>query len=492
MYGNGVDPTDFPMPPHLPGRSPLSPRIESSTMAPPKRSKPDPEAPTTANSSGVSRRTFVQGAAAIAGAALIDAGCGDDESAGPSGTTVTTSQGGGTGTGTGGAGGTGGTVGSGGSGGGTGGAGGSPPQDLTNHVLVARNGTPNDNVLAVLAAAGGIQRFIGADDVVVLNPNGQWPRQGYTNTECMKALIDAILARPGGFDGEIIIAEHVHRSPADSMEGSYCWNISPGENRQNNWPDMSYFELVQDYHDNGHPNVTANPLYDSGGSTGFSPVADPSELGAGEQGWVRNTYTTQATGETVRLAHPILRSSYSDALVDLHSGVWENGGYSGRAVKLIFLPTLNNHSSFNNEDYAGPTSAVKCHLGIVEFSGDTGVNLHNIGYGNEHPEAVGESVGHLITQILTPTFYLTCAEYTGHRGRTATEAEHTRTVGLCLEPVTLDYWMCKYVMYPIATSQEFMNPDNDNNLRAQLQGCHDMGVGTLVEAEMTVDEQDLS
>jgi hypothetical protein len=325
------------------------------------------------------------------------------------------------------------------------------------------------------------------DDVVVLKPNGQWPKQGYTNTACLKGLIDAILARPGGFGGEIIIAEHIHRSPADAMGGSYCWNISPGANRENNWPDMSYFELVQHYHDQGNPNVTANPLYDSGQSD-WVPVGGPTELGAGQQGWVRTTYTTPSTGGLVRLSRPILRSAHSDALIDLGGEVWQGGSTTNQAVKVVFLPTLNNHGSFDNEDYAGPTSALKCHLGIVEFAGSDGVNLHDIGYGNGHPEAVGEAVGHLITQILSPTFYLTCAEYTGYRGRTTDQAEHTRAVGLCLEPVTLDFWMCKYVMYPIATSQTFMNPDNDNNLRRQLEGCHSQGVGTLDEAQMVVEE----
>ena len=65
----------------------------------------------------------------------------------------------------------------------------------------------------VIALAGGIQQFIAQDDVVVLKPNGQWPNQGYTHTQSMKALIDVILNRPGGFAGEIIITEHVHRDP---------------------------------------------------------------------------------------------------------------------------------------------------------------------------------------------------------------------------------------------------------------------------------------
>jgi hypothetical protein len=360
------------------------------------------------------------------------------------------------------------------------------------HVYVAKNGTPTTNVQSAIALAGGIQIFVGYDDAVVLKPNGQWPRQGYTHTGCLKALIDVILDRPGGFAGEIIIAEHVHRNPTTALSGSYCWNMSV-DNRQNNWPDMNYFELVADYHTRGIPNVTAIPLYDSGQGD-FVAVSGPADLTGDQHGWVRTTYTTMAHGRTCRLSHPILRSAYSGRLIDLQNGVWEGGSYTGQQVKVIFLPTLNNHGSFGSEDYAGPTSALKCHLGIVEFAGSSGYNLHYIGYESSPgtPQDMGESVGHLITQVLSPAFYLTCAEYTGYRGRTSGEAAHTKTVGLCADPVTLDYWMCKYVMYPCATSQSFMNPDNDNNLRLALLGCHALGVGTVDEAEMVVHQIDLT
>ena len=369
-------------------------------------------------------------------------------------------------------------------------------QALPVHVYVARNGTPITNVQRVIALAGGIQNFISYDDAVVLKPNGQWTRQGYTHTECMKALIDIILNRPGGFAGEIIIAEHVHRAPPpasdNALANKYCWNMS-ASNRVRNWPDMNYFELVNDYNTHGVPNVTAIPLYDSG-QDNFVTVTGPAGLAAGQHGWVRTTYTTTANGRTVRLSHAILRSSYSGKLIDLKNGVWENGAYNGQQVKLIFLPTLNNHGSLNSEDYAGPTSALKCHLGIVEFAGASGTfSLHGVGYDAAiSPQAMGESVGQLITQILTPIFYLTCAEYTGYGGRESSLATQTKTVGLCADPATLDYWMCKYVMYPCATSQTFMNPDNDNNLRKALVGCNSKGVGTLNESEMVVQLSDLS
>jgi hypothetical protein len=364
-------------------------------------------------------------------------------------------------------------------------------QTLPVRVYVARNGTPVSNVQRVIALAGGIQQFIGYDDAVVLKPNGQWPLQGYTHTECMKALIDVILSRPGGFAGEIIIAEHVHRDATETLSENYCWNMSIN-NRDNNWPDMNYFELVADYHTRSIPNVTAIPLYDSGQGD-FVAVTGPGDLAAGQRGWVRTTYTTTTNGRTCRLSHPILRSAYSGRLIDLQNGVWEGGAYNGQQVKLIFLPTLNNHSYFGHEDYAGPTGALKCHLGIVEFAGSGGYNLHGVGYNTPiSPQAMGETVGHLITQVLSPTFYLTCAEYTGYRSRTDPTAAHTKTVGLCADPATLDYWMCKYVMYPCATSQTFMNPDNDNHLRQALIGCNSKGVGTIDEAEMIVRLSDLS
>ena len=46
-------------------------------------------------------------------------------------------------------------------------------------------------------------------------------------------------------------------------------------------------------------------------------------------------------------------------------------------------------------------------------------------------------------------------------------------------------------MYPCATSQAFMNPDNDNNLCKALVGCCSNGVGTINECETVVHQVDL-
>jgi hypothetical protein len=362
-------------------------------------------------------------------------------------------------------------------------------------VYVAQNGSPVSNVGRAVALAGGIPRFVDSSDVVVLKPNGQWPNQGYTHTQCLKALIDLILYRPGGYTGEIIIAENIHRSPTDAMGSAYCWNMSAG-NRINNWPDMNYLDLIADYHNRGILNVTAAPLYDSGTTNPvWKKVTGPGQLAAGENGWVHAPYTVAKNGRTVELSYAIIRSSYSNKLIDLKNGVWQSGAYTGQKVKIICLPTLNNHGyGINNEDYAGPTSAVKTHIGFVDFNNLSGGNytLHDVGYsGTPDPQAMGEAVGYLVSQVIQPSFYLTCAEYTGHISRTDATAAHTRTVGLCTDPVTLDYWMCKHVVYPIA-NQTFMNPDNTSNLRKALVGASSKGVGTYTEAQIIQHLSDLS
>ena len=80
-------------------------------------------------------------------------------------------------------------------------------------VFRSLNGGPEENLQKVLELAGGIERFIGADDVVVIKPNVQWWNQGAPNPCSKSALVDIIMDRPGGFRGEVVMAENCHRGP---------------------------------------------------------------------------------------------------------------------------------------------------------------------------------------------------------------------------------------------------------------------------------------
>ena len=360
-------------------------------------------------------------------------------------------------------------------------------------VYVVKNGTPTSNMQKVIELAGGIESYVDKTDVVLLKPNLQWPNQGYTHTEAAKAIIDIILNRPGGFTGEIIIAENISSDEDREDKG---WAASP-QYRQNNWPDMNYNELVDWYHTNGILNVSSAKL----SSSSYPIVSGPSE----GHGFVTIDYTLKnsesANGRVCRLYYPIIRSAYSDKLIDTKYGVWseKDRKYTDQQVKLFFLPTLNNHGGSGREDYAGATGAVKCHLGFVRNlwkTGDGTYGLHQIGY--EHPDgtvpmAVGEAVGELITNIIQPTFYICVAEYAGWGGRTWVDgAEHTKTIGLCKDPVTLDYWMGKNVLGPSNGGSEssYLDPSNNNNFRDTLLGCNSKGVGSLDENEMLVQVYD--
>ncbi len=356
-------------------------------------------------------------------------------------------------------------------------------------IYVSRNGTPATNMQKAIELAGGITSFVDADDVVVLKPSLQWGNQGYTHTLATKALIDIILSRPGGFSGEIIVAENTHGKEENTDRG---WAASSA-NRTNNWPDMNYNELVAWYGSHGHPNVTPAKLI----ADNYPVVSGP----AGGQGYVNYDYTISnsggANGRVCRLSYPIIESAYSGKLIDTKYGVWSGGTYTGQNVKLMFLPTLNSHGS-RREDYAGATSAVKCHLGFVRSNWNTrdGTNgIHATGYYGTpvYPEAVGEAVGEYITNVIHPTLYLTVAEWAGWGGRTWTGgAENTKTIGVCTNPVALDFWMGKEVLAPSNGGSEasYLDPTNSGTFRKTLEGCHAKGVGTLSESNMIVSLHD--
>ena len=171
--------------------------------------------------------------------------------------------------------------------------------------------------------------------------------------------------------------------------------MSPG-NRQRNWADMNYLELVSDYHHAATPTSARFPCAIQRLQR-LGSRQRPGDVPAGKHGWVHLPAYTASNGNQYHPSYAILRSSYSGSLVDLRNGVWANGGYTGQHVRLIFLPTLNNHSGLDSEDYAGPTSAVKCHIGFIE-----GTSLHSVGYNSGDADAVGEAVGHLITAVVHP------------------------------------------------------------------------------------------
>jgi hypothetical protein len=53
----------------------------------------------------------------------------------------------------------------------------------------------------------GPDGLISGDDVILIKVNCQWDERGGTNTDLLKALIQAVVDHPDGFTGEIIVAD---------------------------------------------------------------------------------------------------------------------------------------------------------------------------------------------------------------------------------------------------------------------------------------------
>ena len=75
----------------------------------------------------------------------------------------------------------------------------------------ALNGSPEENISRVIELMGGIENIIGPDDVVVIKPNVQWWNQGVPNLAALSEFVEIIMNRPGGFNGEVVLGENVHR-----------------------------------------------------------------------------------------------------------------------------------------------------------------------------------------------------------------------------------------------------------------------------------------
>jgi hypothetical protein len=70
------------------------------------------------------------------------------------------------------------------------------------------------NVESVMEKLGGIERFVGKNDVVLVKVSAQWWNQGMTNVAAVRRFIELVLAIPG-FAGEVIVFENTHFLSAD-------------------------------------------------------------------------------------------------------------------------------------------------------------------------------------------------------------------------------------------------------------------------------------
>ena len=361
---------------------------------------------------------------------------------------------------------------------------------------LARDDTaPEQNITNLFNLySNGIEKIFGKNDLVAIKVSASFPEQGYTNSRCLRVLIEKILNRPGGFNGEIVIFDNIHRpNPDNDLSSGWAADVLKN-NTRNNGENLN--SLIKSFESTGKvfkvhlEDVAINPQKWVVLNPNSPQYPIPPE---GKNGWIRHRVSIPNSGRDVTLSVPVFRLP-NGKIINLSSdgGIYENGKKTSQPLKLIIATPLNYHSK-----YAGVEGAVRAHFGLIELPGgisqkeghfeDGSLNLHTLGYTDNRPEWVGTAIGIYIKQYLYPALYICCAEWSGFAGTFgAGTAIQTKVVAICDDPVTIDYYLGKYVLFSCDKSRLWNNPENNFAFGRTLKACFQQGIGTIDENEMTV------
>ncbi len=351
-------------------------------------------------------------------------------------------------------------------------------------VFRALGNGPVENIKMVLSLMGGVETLFGKHDIVLIKPNIQWWNQGSPNIASTLTLIEMIINRPGGFDGEVVITENTHRGnkPWESTGWATPFEWNSDSKLINNFNDLSSHSKKK-YGDTFSVSHLINVA--SGNKRVYSPQDGPGYVYCDGTGGVPliefNNGCHGERSRSVIMTYPILRTDRG-TIVDFKHGVWEKDAYiDDKPVKFINLSALNHHSY-----YCGITSSIKNYLGISDLSG--GPDPHNNGmltkkHYNFHsfpfdkwspgpvPGMIGAEIGVFLDTIRKADLNITTANWVGMASRIKPPIVHTNTVLASQDPVALDFHASKYLVYP-NTKVKFHDPENATSpVHQYLKGC---------------------
>jgi hypothetical protein len=366
------------------------------------------------------------------------------------------------------------------------------------------NGTPRENLAKVFDLMGGVGKFVGQDDLVVIKPNAQWWNQGAPNLSALKMLVELIMERPGGFRGEVVLAENCHRGPSPWTSVDSGWKHEfdrnsdlPGIGNLGAFADFlkkRYGERFTVCHwlDVKHG---ARRVYGPGDGNGYVYCDGTGgiHLIACDNGRI---------GEKRRatiMTYPIF-STDKGTIVDFMHGIWGKGSYTGQLLRFINFAALNHHSV-----YCGVTSSLKNYLGVTDLSGGPDpvsggrlaggfCNFHSFPFDKwgpgPQPGMLGKEVGVFLETVRKADLNITSAEWVGLASRVDPPVARTRAILACTDPVALDYHAAKHLLYPNSRIA-IHNPELQNGpLRQYLEECAKAGGGILDEGTVKVESYD--
>jgi hypothetical protein len=125
--------------------------------------------------------------------------------------------------------------------------------------------------------------------------------------------------------------------------------------------------------------------------------------------------------------------------VELGRGVWTGAGFS-RNLKLINVPVLKHHDEGGSEI----TAALKHVYGLLSMA-----DGHK---GFRHYTGLGKTCGTMFASVRAPVLNIMDAVWVSHRnlkGHPESKTVRANRIAASQDPVALDYWSAKNILYPI-------------------------------------------
>jgi len=289
----------------------------------------------------------------------------------------------------------------------------------------------------------GREGLIAKDDVVIVKVNSQWDERGGTNTDLLKAIIEAIMRHPDGFIGEIVVADNGQAQyGAIGSGGSLEWKNSNAEDHS-----QSVQKVVDMF--SGSCKVSTY-LWDK---ITLESVGEYSE-GDMKDGYVVNQTANLVTG--IKVSYPKFQTKFG-TYISFKKGVWnpDTRSYNNERLKVINVPVLKTHSIY------GVTACVKHYMGV----GSDKLTRHNA-----HQSVGTGGMGTEMVETRMPTLNILDAIWInanpGRGPRTSySEATRVNIIMASVDPVALDYWAAKHVLMQVAQTLGFKDlsstdPDN--------------------------------
>lgn len=309
-------------------------------------------------------------------------------------------------------------------------------------IYLKENTDATDNGVARLLA--GIQpsfyTLFGANDVVLIKINSQWAERGGTNTDLLKALIQYLIDRPGGFTGEVIIADNGQGMFGSERRGGRLdWPNTNSKDRTQS------AQNVADYFDRQGFKVSG-VLWDT---------MTRNRVNEFENNDMADGFVVEdgALSTGIVISYAKFTTKYGTR-VSFKKGVWENGAYNSGRLKVINAPVLKSHGQYQ------VTGAMKSYMGTPSNSLTNMAPHNSVGRGG---------MGTLMARTRFPTLNILDMIYVTPNGGPSAPynmAVQKNMIAASTDPVALDYWASKNVLMPTATAAgsrrvSSMSPDSN-------------------------------